>query len=349
MINWTRVKVAMAAAFAFSSTLSWAFSQEFPPATQPVSWQQESETSAASPPAEVSLDSILFEGRSPATIEQLRLMQEHFAELAETVKPAVVNIAIGGAQGSGVVVTSDGYILTAAHVIGRPGQQATVTFPDGTNVQATTLGIETRMDSGMLKIKEDEGSDWPYLEIGLSNDLDEGHWVMAIGHPGGIDKKRGLVVRVGRIVYQNTNVLRTDCTLVGGDSGGPLVNMNGEVIGIHSRIGSQLWNNLHVPIDTYSDNWDRLAEGIIIDGRASLGFNVVGTTNEVDAVTDFGSAQKAGLKKGDIITRIGSTRVEDREDISNAMRRLKPFMKTKIVIERDGKEQTLDVTVGARR
>lgn len=212
-----------------------------------------------------SLD-FLFEGKSPSSLEELKAMQDHFASLADQVSPATVNIQIGMAQGSGVVVSSDGYILTAAHVIGRPGSIASVTFPDGRKVDANTLGLARKLDYGMLKILETEGKNFPHLEIGLSAELQPGQWVMAVGHPGGIDEKRGLVFRAGRIISNHHERLQTDCTLVGGDSGGPLVDMNGEVIGIHSRIGSKLWDNLHAPIDVYSTNWDRMDRGLVIDG-----------------------------------------------------------------------------------
>ena len=308
----------------------------------------ESETSAPARESSSFTRQLLFNGESPTSIDQLRALEKHFADLSAKVKPAVVNIQIRGAQGSGVVVTEDGYILTAAHVIGRPNQNATVTFPDGKEVEATTLGIQNNIDSGMLKIKADQDVDFPYLDIGLSDDLNLGQWVMAVGHPGGMDEDRGLVVRVGRIIDKSNTVIKTDCTLVGGDSGGPLLDMNGDVVGIHSRIGTQLWNNIHVPIDTYSENWDRLAKGIIIDGRAVLGFNVVDDTNEVESVSEKSAAEEAGLKKGDIIIRIGEMEVEDKEDIAVAKNGLRPYMTTEIVIERDGEEKTLELTVSGR-
>ena len=247
-----------------------------------------------------------------------------------------------------MVVSEDGYILTAAHVIGRPNQTATITFPDGKKVEATTLGIQNNIDSGMLKINGDQDEEYPHLEIGLSDELKLGQWVMAVGHPGGIDEKRGLVVRVGRIIDKTNTVLKTDCTLVGGDSGGPLLDMNGDVIGIHSRIGTQLWNNIHVPVDTYSENWDRLAKGIIIDGRANLGFSVVDDTNEVESVAENSAAATAGLKKGDIIKKIGSSEIEDKEDIANVKNGLRPFMTTEIIVERDGEQKTLELLVSGR-
>ncbi len=312
------------------------------------SLSQESETSAPATETSSFSRKLLFNGESPTSIAQLRELEKHFAELANKVKPAVVNIQIRGAQGSGVVVSEDGYILTAAHVIGRPNQTATITFPDGKKVEATTLGIQNNIDSGMLKINGDQDAEFPYLEIGLSDELTLGQWVMAVGHPGGIDEKRGLVVRVGRIINKSNTVLKTDCTLVGGDSGGPLLDMNGDVIGIHSRIGTQLWNNIHVPVDSYSENWDRLAKGIIIDGRANLGFSVVEDTNEVESVAENSAAATAGLEKGDIIKKIDNSEIEDKEDIAKAKNGLRPFMTIEVVVERDGEPKTLELLVSGR-
>ncbi|MFK7765806.1 MAG: S1C family serine protease [Mariniblastus sp.] len=293
-------------------------------------------------------EDILFSAEGATDLDQLRFLEKHFADLAVKVKPATVNIQMGASQGSGVVVSSDGYILTAAHVIGRPNSEATITFPDGTRVKAETLGISSSVDSGMLKIKEGEGENFPYLDIGLSSDLKQGQWVMAVGHPGGIDKARGLVVRVGRIITKQSRVLKSDCTLVGGDSGGPLLDMNGAVIGIHSRIGRELTDNLHVPVDQYSENWDRMAKGVILDGRAgSLGINVVDKTNEVKGVTEKGPAEKAGLQKGDIIIKMGGKKIEDREDIGAAVKSLdlRPNDILNIVVLRDGEEEKFQLKV----
>lgn len=315
------------------------------PATCRLLAQDESNASAraAKEPAEPFE---LFSGQAPSSIDELRSMQDIFAEVAERVKPATVNIQMGGAQGSGVVVTTDGYILTAAHVIGKPGGKAQVVFPDGKKFKATTLGVDTKIDSGMLKIDEGQGDDFPYLDMGLSNQLTNGQWVMAIGHPGGLDEDRGLVIRVGRILAEDSSVLRTDCTLVGGDSGGPLVDMNGEVIGIHSRIGSQLWNNLHVPVDTYSENWDLMADGIVLNGNPVLGLDVVEQTNVIESVAKDSAAEKAGLKKGDIIKKIGDAEILGRADIKPALADYRTNMKIQIVIERDGEEITVELIAG---
>lgn len=317
--------------------------------------QDESPTSVAANEAAAD-NAVLFSGEAPKTVEQLKFMERHFADLAKSAFPAVVNIQMGAAQGSGVVISNDGYVMTAAHVVAGPQSEANITFTlkDGStkSVKAKRLGVDNKMDSGLLKINEgqNDGDDFPYLNIGVSEDLKEGQWVMAIGHPGGIDPARGLVVRVGRIIFKSSRVVKTDCTLVGGDSGGPLIDMNGDVIGIHSRIGSRLWDNLHVPADVYSENWDDLANGIILDGKANLGFNVVDETKEVESVSEKGPAGIAGLEKGDVVIKLGSFEIASKQDINDAIKslNLRPNSKTKLVIRRGDKEQTLKLTVGQR-
>jgi len=315
-------------------------------AQQPTSPADESQVSAVAPAKGFDPQKTFFSGQSPATIEELRIMQEKFAELAEMVKPAVVNIQMGGSQGSGVVVTRDGYVLTAAHVISRPSRKATVTFPDGKRVQATTLGIGRQIDSGILKIDDSQGVDFPYVDLGISAGLNQGQWVMAIGHPGGIDEKRGLVLRVGRVLSSSERVIQTDCTLVGGDSGGPLFDLNGEVVGIHSRIGSNLWDNLHVPVDTYSDHWDKMVQGLIVDGRATIGVRFESDTLKIEEVTAGGAAEKAKLQAGDVIVKVGEFEIEKTDDVRRALGNYLPYMKIDVVVLRDDQEMTFNVTLG---
>ena len=293
----------------------------------------------------------LFDGGVPESLDQLRDMETRFQKLTEQLMPATVNIQMGASQGSGVVVTEDGYILTAAHVIGRPNQKARIIFPDGRKFQAKTLGVNSgRIDSGMLKIINPENKSFPYVQLGISETLKLGQWVMAIGHPGGIDESRGLVTRVGRIVSAREHVIRTDCTLVGGDSGGPLFDMNGQLIGIHSRIGQRLSDNYHVPVDQYSDNWDKLADGLILNGRPSLGFDVVGQSNVTKSVKAKSAAAKAGLKVGDAIVKIEDKDVADKAQMVAAISELKllPNQKITIRIKREDEEQDLDFVVGKR-
>lgn len=329
-------------------------------------------STGATTEADSAQQELLFSGRVPESVDELKFMESHFAQLAESVFPATVNIQMGQSQGSGVVVSSDGYILTAAHVIGStPGRTALITFMvDGEKKQifAETLGVQAgSVDSGMLKIKEGSArysssrlrrikkeerfeGEYPYVDIGISQDLNMGQWVLAVGHPGGIDKARGLVVRVGRIIDNRKTSLRTDCTLVGGDSGGPLFDMNGDVIGIHSRIGQNLAENLHVPADVYSEKWDLMSAGVIINGRGTLGFSVVEDTNEIEKVEPKGPADKAGMKVGDIVIKVGRTEISTKKDLGEAFKafELWPNKIVKLVVQRGDKEKQLKLKVAQK-
>ena len=290
----------------------------------------------------------LNSGDLPTSIEQLRAMEKHVERLTKKAYKATVNIQVGQAQGSGVVVSRDGYILTAAHVIGGPNLPARITFPNGDVVSAKTLGVHRGIDTGMLKISK-KGR-YPYLDIGESDPLEDGHWVVAIGHPGGIDPKRGLVVRVGRMIRKSRTAMVTDCTLVGGDSGGPLLDMDGYVIGIHSRIGSSLTDNIHVPIDVFSEEWDELAEGKRVGEkpRAYVGFRLESGTNEIRSINDDGPAKNAGLKKGDVITKIEKRAVENAEQIRWALSAVKAGSTITIEVERDEETLSFEIETGER-
>lgn len=287
----------------------------------------------------------LFTGETPKTADQLRLIEQQSRDIAPKVIEATVNIQVGAAQGSGVIVTDDGYILTAAHVIGRPNLKATVTLSDGRRLRATTLGVNRAVDSGMLKI-DDEGT-WPYLEIGESGPLVRGQWVIAIGHPGGIDEKRGLVLRVGRLLNSLETQMKSDCVLVGGDSGGPLVDFEGRVIGIHSRISTSVWDNIHVPIDTFSNDWDQLIAKKIIGAqpRKLIGFRLGPDSNKVTRVEEGSPAAEAGLKVGDQVIKANDQPVTNTEDFQKIYSKVNIGDVIKLTVKRGEEELALNLTV----
>ncbi len=99
---------------------------------------------------------------------------------------------------------------------------------------------------------------WPFVEIDKSQSTKLGDWVFALGHSGGFDKERGIVLRPGRIVRIADQSLQSDCILIGGDSGGPLFDMTGRLIAIHSRVGAQLVVNMHVDIKVFKEKWNAL-------------------------------------------------------------------------------------------
>lgn len=195
----------------------------------------------------------------PESPEDLRAIEKQVQAVLHKVVPAVVGIRMGAGQGSGVIISKDGYVLTAGHVSGKPGSEAQVLLPDGRKVKARSLGRQTGVDSGLMKITEK--GDWPHAEMGSSAEVRRGQWTVAIGHPGGFRPNRTPVVRVGRVLMANKFFIRTDCTIVGGDSGGPLFDLAGRVIGIHSRIGLFITENVHVPVEVYHQGWERLARG----------------------------------------------------------------------------------------
>lgn len=241
----------------------------------------------------LQLPNILKTNGTPATVEELRDIEKHVQKVLEKVLPAVVAVRVGPGQGSGVIVKEDGTILTAGHVSGTPNKDATVIMSGPKMLKGTTLGQYKSIDSGMMKIADGKGP-YPFVEIGKSSELKAGQWVIGIGHPGGFRPNRTPVVRVGRILFVNNFVIRTDCTLVGGDSGGPLFDMQGRVIGIHSRIGGfAITENMHVPIDTYVQTWDKLAKG------ESWGAGLGQTENVKSAGGKLVFEKKDAIDKGD--------------------------------------------------
>jgi serine protease Do len=168
---------------------------------------------------------------------------------------------------------------------------------------------------------------------------------------------------VGRILERNKKVLRTDCTLVGGDSGGPLFDLEGRVVGIHSRIGPTLNMNFHVPVDTFDETWDRLEKAEVWGGAKSIlnlfggggGNAFMGIQTEVrdgkivvEVVVKDSPAEKAGVKKGDVLVKLGSTALSGGDDIPAQLKKKKVGDKVELEILRDGKTMKLEVTLGKR-
>src|SRR5262245_14623932 len=183
----------------------------------------------------------LFAGGTRAGVADLKAMQAHVQKLTEQLKKCTVGVTVGAAQGSGVIVSKDGYVLTAAHVAGAPNSRVEFTLADGKTVKGKSLGLFRTLDAGLRKITDP--GDYPFAEMGSSEELKEGQWCLALGHPGGYQEDRGIVLRVGRVLLNAKDAITTDCTLVGGDSGGPLFDMDGHVIGINSRIAELLTSN----------------------------------------------------------------------------------------------------------
>lgn len=296
------------------------------------------------PPA---LDKVL-----PQSVQDLRVIQERVKKVTAKVLPCVVSIRIGNAAGSGVIVSKDGYVLTAGHISGEADRRADVILPDGRRLKGKTLGSNESLDSGMIRIT-DEG-EWPFVEMGDASKLKEGAWCLALGHPEGFRKGRTPVLRLGRILGRtgrNNKFLRTDCALVGGDSGGPLFDLDGKVIGIHSQIGEYMTWNLHVPVDTYRENWDRLVKGEVKKRtRPYIGVELSEDASEcrIARVEKDSPADKAGLRAEDVVIRFGGEPVEDLEDLLSLIAKYKPGKEVPIRVRRGSKTLDLKVVIGQR-
>jgi serine protease Do len=294
---------------------------------------------------------------APETLEDVKAIQKHVKKLLEKLIPCTVNVRIGQGQGSGVIVSEDGFVLTAGHVSGTPGREVVLTLHDGRKVKGKTLGANGGIDSGMIQIT-DKGK-WPFVGMGKSAELGKGQWCLAVGHPGGWQPGRTPVVRLGRILDSGKAMIRTDCVLVGGDSGGPLFDMHGKVIGIHSRIAKELTSNIHVPVDTYRDTWDKLAAGeswggrrFVKGGRPEPYMGVQGDLESKEAriilVAPGSPAEKAGLKVNDVITRFGSTKVGGYEELVNQIQRRRPGDEVMLEVLRGEETVQLKLIVGRR-
>ena len=300
------------------------------------------------------LQGIFTSGKVPESIDQLRLLEGQFARVSEAAMACTVSIRVEQSQGCGVIIDGDGTVLSAAHVVMRPGKKATVILSNGRRLAAKTLGLNKNVDAGMLRIDpgQNDGKEWPHATIGTSNKLAAGMWCIATGHPSGFDQERGAVTRVGRISGVNRLALKTDCALVGGDSGGPLFDLAGQLIGIHSRIGNDVEENLHVPIDNYSKSWKRLEAGefwgTLPGFRPVLG--VQGNSQKPDAVIEEvranSAAMKAGFKIGDTVKVFGERKITDFQSLKEAVSETMPGMHVRVRVDREGKPLFLGVVIG---
>lgn len=305
-------------------------------------------------PVATELTGILTRGGVPESIDQLWELELQQQKVAASAVECTVSVKIGPAQGCGVIITDSGYVLTAAHVAMRPGKKATITLPNGREVAATTLGMNRNVDAGLIRINpgQNDGQPWPHATLGTSENLVEGMWCIATGHPGGFDQRRGPVTRVGRISRVEDFALNTDCALIGGDSGGPLFDIAGKLIAIHSRIGNDVADNLHVPIDNYNKHWLRLRDGeswgALPGFRPVLG--VKGSKSAPQAIVDIVSpnspAEAGGIQPGDIIDQFGEKPITDFDSLKKAVADTMPGERINIWVTRGGTVMRLTVEIG---
>ena len=298
--------------------------------------------------------------RYPRNVAHLRLLQKQVQRAAKQAMPATVGVVVGQGAGSGVIVSADGLVLTAGHVIGKADRRATVLLPDGRRLVGKTLGANHGIDAGMLQI-ENPPADLPFLPI-AKNLPRVGEWVVTLGQPGGTLDDRAPPLRLGRVLGGDDDWVCTDCTLVGGDSGGPLINLRGEVLAVHSSIGPKIVHNFHVPVIAIRKNWRRLLAGevwgdaltevVSSDMRPLIG--IAGyTQDEQCLITEVFRglpAFEAGVRPGDLVLAVDGAPIVSFDEMSLRVMEKRPGQKMKLRLERDGKPLELEVVLaGIRR
>ncbi len=269
-----------------------------------------------------------------------------------------------GGQGSGFIIDSNGTVLTNYHVVDG-AQKIAVTLADGKNYDAKVVGKDQKSDIAVIKI--DAGRDLPAANLGDSDRLEVGEWVMAIGNPFGLDHTvtSGIVSAKGRNIGAGPydNFIQTDASINPGNSGGPLINLRGEVVGINTAIFSQSGGNIGIGFAIPANSVKELLPQLRDKGKVVRGFigaSVQKVTPEiadslglkqargalVADVVKGGPAERAGLRRGDIIVEFDRKEIKDSADLPSQVARVAPGMSVPIKVLRDGTEMTLPLIVG---
>jgi serine protease Do len=265
------------------------------------------------------------------------------------------------AFGTGFFISPNGYILTNNHIV-ENAIKVTVFSIDKEEYTAKIIGVDSRTDLALLKV---EGKNLPYARLGNSAQLKVGEWVLAIGNPLGMEHTvtAGIISAKGRQLSGALNVpeyqdfIQTDAAINRGNSGGPLVNLAGEVVGITSNILSPTGGNIGIGFAIPSNLADKVVKQLKEKGRVVRGYlgvqiqpiteeekKVLGletTKGALITVVEPGyPAEKAGLKRYDLIVEVNGEPVEDPNDLKFKIAEIPPGTEVDIKVIRDGKERT---------
>lgn len=265
--------------------------------------------------------------------------------------------------GSGVIITADGYIITNNHVIDN-SKELSVTLNNNKTYDAKIIGSDSKTDIALLKIESDEVL--PYATFGDSDQVKIGEWVLAVGNPFNLTSTvtAGIVSAKSRdLSGGNTqSFIQTDAAVNPGNSGGALVNTNGDLIGINTAISSQTGSYIGYSFAVPSNIARKVIEDIMEYGNVQNGILGIkgGTLNSsvaeeigvddtqgvyVDSVVEDSGAEKAGLKKGDIIKEIDNITISKFSDLTGHLSAKRPNDVVKLTISREGKLKTVPVTL----
>ena len=266
-------------------------------------------------------------------------------------------------EGSGFIVSADGYILTNAHVV-ADADEVTVRMTDRREYPAKVIGLDRRTDVAVIKI---EGKNLPVVRMGDPSKLRPGEWVLAIGSPFTFENSvtAGIVSATGRSMPGEDGLvpfIQTDVAVNPGNSGGPLFNLSGEVVGINSQIysrsGGYMGISFAIPIDVASNVQTQLVStGKVTRGRIGVQIQEVNAQFAdafgldrprgalVGQVLDDGPAAKAGIRTGDVILSVDGKPVERSTQLPSVVSAIKPGTTAKVEVWRDKESKMLNVKV----
>ena len=268
-------------------------------------------------------------------------------------------------QGSGFIVSNDGYILTNAHVI-KGADKITVVLNDGREMDATVIGSDPHTDVAVVKI---EGKEFPFVALGDSDQMDIGEWVVAIGSPFQLEASLtvGVISAKGRQNLKITDLedfIQTDAAINPGNSGGPLLNLDSEVIGINTAIVSRSGGYMGIGFAIPSNMAKNIMNQIINNGVVTRGFlgvslqpvdkDIADSFNLdkaegalISDVSKNSPADQAGLKQGDIIIEYNGTVLKSLGGFRNDISLMTPGSVIQLKINRKGTLLTIPVTLGS--
>ncbi|MDX9752956.1 MAG: DegQ family serine endoprotease [bacterium] len=270
-------------------------------------------------------------------------------------------------EGSGFIISKEGYILTNNHVVGN-ADKVFVSLADQREYEAKVIGADPESDVALIKI--DSKDELPFLPLGSSSDAKVGQFVIAIGNPFRLSHSvtTGIISAKGRSnigITDYDDLIQTDAAINPGNSGGPLINLQGEVIGINtaifSRSGGYMGIGFAIPIDMAKKIMDQLKETGTVT-RGFIGIFIQDITPQmakslelsnpdgilVSDVEKDSPAEKAGLKPGDIITHLNGQEVNRSAAFRNEVALMAPETVIKLTIVRDRKEQAIDLKLGKK-
>lgn len=268
------------------------------------------------------------------------------------------------AQGSGFIISADGLIITNSHVV-RDTKEVRVKLPDGRDMEAKVVGMDPNTDIAVIKV---DAQNLPFLTFGKSSEIEIGQWAIAVGNPLGLQESLtvGVISAKGRAnldVADLEDFIQTDAAINRGNSGGPLLNTNAEVIGICTAIASSTGGYMGIGFAIPSDMVQRVMDELISKGSVTRGFlGVVLQPVDYDLAMVFGldkvegalvaevqegsPADKAGIRRGDVILENEGRRVESVASLRTAISLSKPGQMLALKVLREGKPITVQVEIG---